>query len=134
MTSYTSRMADGDNKVRITITIDPKLLERLDAVCEATNIKRSSIIERMIEEKIVEREKLVRDMENPVLRAIARGLASSPNVVEAVAKLVGEKFTDEDRKWIREGLREQIELGKQRAEAKKAARSAPGSTTEGAEG
>ena len=125
-------MSGSENKVRVTITIDPKLLERVDTVCEAIHSKRSTIMELMIEQGIAEREKWVRDMENPILRAIARGLTKSPNVVEAVAKLVGEEFTERDRKWFREGLKEQIELGKERAEAKKGKRSLPGPLPGGA--
>lgn len=122
-------MPDRPRKQQLSITLDADLVKRLDAVCEATNVNRSALIETMVEKGIRERETFVQDMENPVLRSLARVMASSPKVVEGILGVLGEELDDGDRRWLKEGLSEQAARGKQRAARKKA--SGPASKRKG---
>jgi len=122
MSCHTPHMATDAPKTRVTITIDPALLQRIDAVCEAMGSPRSSMIELMIEQGIDRREGLVRDMENPMLRLLARALSTQPKMVTGILQMLGDQIDEEDEEWVRSGLREQIERGKKRQADKQADR------------
>lgn len=114
---HTSNMAE--KKVRITITIDPELLGRVDGVCEARGEPRSSLIERVLSNEIKEEEEFVGDMENPVLRALLMAFKSSAALMKLSAKIAGETLTPEEVRKISEVAREQIERGKVREGGKR---------------
>ena len=101
-------------KTPISVTIDTDLLERIDAVSGKMGMSRSLIIERMLKRDIGQRELFVQDMENPVARAMAAALTYSPKATEALLKLFGDEFDEVQRQWIRDGLKEQIERGRER--------------------
>lgn len=112
----------NDNKAKIGISIDPQLLGRIDAVCEARGEPRSAFIERVLVNEIAGEEEFVQDMENPFTRAVARAMTASPKVTELLAKFVVSDLPAEDRKKIHGWLTDQLERGSGRMAAKKGRR------------
>lgn len=107
------------------MTIEPELLRRIDAVCEARGEPRSAYIARALRSSIAEEEKFLREMESPVWRALYATLANSPGILSAVASLVNEELTDEMRAEIKEGLAEQGKRGRERVKGRKGNSLAP---------
>lgn len=108
-----------ENKTRWTITIDPELGRRLDAVCEAREQNRSEVIERIIKNAIVEEEGFVAAMEDPLQRVVMEVMQRTPGLLAAVSRLVLDEATPERIERMRTALPVQIELGKRRQQAKK---------------
>jgi hypothetical protein len=111
------------NKVRINITIDPTLLDRIDAVCEARNEARSAWFERIASKEIEEEETFITDMENPLIRGFARALVSHPTLLKAVAAAAMTGLTPEQQQQMIKVLPEQANLGAARAARKKGKKS-----------
>lgn len=97
-----------DNKLKISISIGPKLLRRLDAVADARQQSRSEIIERLVSRGLKSEESLLEDMESPLNRAIVSVLTSSPHLLGGLAKLIGEELEPGDI----ERVRKQAEIDK----------------------
>jgi hypothetical protein len=108
------------NKDRITITVDADLLRRIDAVAGKRNEARSAMIERLLAQAIKEEEQFIADMENPVMRALARIIAETPGVAKFVGKLGGADMTPENIDRVKQGLREAMKQGKERTSRAKA--------------
>lgn len=108
-----------ENKERISLTLDPDLLRRIDAVCTARNEARSAFIERVLGHVIKEEEEFVSDMENPLYRALVSVIKSSPSVMGAISKLIGENLEGEALEEARRRMAEHIERGKERQAVKK---------------
>lgn len=106
------------NKERISMTIDPDLLQRMDAVCEARNEARAAFIERILKATIEAEEQFVADMESPVLRAIARIIAETPGVTKFIASLAGHDTDPDNIERLKGELRKEIAKGKDRQKEK----------------
>lgn len=113
----------SQNKSKIAITIDSKLLERVDHVAEERGQSRSSVIERLVRNEIKSEEKFVKEMESPIHRAILGVMINTPGVVEVMAKLVQDNMSPTDAEEIKQGLQKQAARGKERS--KKKAKSKP---------
>ena len=77
-------------KVRVTVTIDEELLERIDQVSKATRENRSALIERLLRESVTEEEMMM----DPRFRDLFVRAVASPEVVESLAGVL-EKVLDE---------------------------------------
>lgn len=122
-----------ENKDKISISIDPDLLRRVDAVCAAREETRSSMIERVLKNEIAGEEQFLKDMENPINRAIMSTIINTPGLLAAVARLVNEHLEAGDLDHMREKLPQQMERGKRRAaERSKGAARGEGPATAGA--
>ncbi len=98
-------------KERITVTVDADLLRRLDAVAAARGDSRSAVLERLLGNAIGEDEVFLKAMENPITRAVAQAVTSSPALIESIARLVGEQMSTGDAEEIREVMAEQAKRG-----------------------
>jgi len=116
--------SEHTDKARISMTIDPKLLRRIDAVCESRNEPRSSMIERILENEMDEEEQFVKDMENPVLRALARIIADTPGVTKFLASLGGMDTGLDNIENLKSKMREQIGKGQERQKGKRKGKAA----------
>ena len=79
-------------KVRITITIDEDLLERLDRISEAGRENRSALIERLLLECVTEEEMMV----DPIVQNLFRSAMASPKVTESLTDAL-RNVLDEER-------------------------------------
>lgn len=93
-------------KERITITVDPDILTRLDALAEARGENRSAVVERMLRVRLEDEEQFVADMENPLKRAVIKALTVNPAVLDFVSSVMGEEMTAEQLQRIRKKLPE----------------------------
>ncbi len=109
-----------DNKAKITISISPDLLRRIDAVAEAREMKRSTLMERMLGNQIEEQEEFLLGMEKPLDRAVARVLLRNPKVMKAMSVVVGEHISDEQIERAKRELPNELARGKNREAVKKA--------------
>ncbi|MFA9480470.1 ribbon-helix-helix protein, CopG family [Phycisphaerales bacterium AB-hyl4] len=102
-------------KDKFSISMDPELVQRLDAIAEARDEARSTLIERIVRHGVADEEKFLSDMESPVNRVIAQLLTESPKITMALARLVGEQLTEEEVGK----LRVEAERGKARQKKKR---------------
>ena len=102
-------------KDKFSISMDTELVQRLDAVAEARDEARSTVIERIVRHGLAEEESFLRDMENPVDRAIVDIVTDNPGILRTIANLVGQQLTDEQLA----GLRNQAKRGRGRQGKKK---------------
>jgi hypothetical protein len=116
------------NKERITITIDPDVLRRLDKVSDTRGEPRAAMIERILRNNIDGEESMMRDMENPVWRSLISTLLASESVVKAIATIAGENMPPERIREVQAGIKVQAERGRQRQAAKRGKSSAKVST------
>ena len=79
-------------KVRITITIDEDLLERIDRISEVKRENRSALIERLLLECVTEEEMMV----DPIVRDLLRSAMASPQVTESLTEAL-RNVMDEER-------------------------------------
>lgn len=104
----------SSNKAKIAITIDPHLLQRIDAVADLRGQSRSAVIERVIRNEIDAEEEFVEDMESPVMQTILSVILNTPGVTETIAKVVGNNMNKEQLAEMKKGLKEQVARGKER--------------------
>ncbi|MEX0885775.1 MAG: ribbon-helix-helix protein, CopG family [Phycisphaeraceae bacterium] len=102
-------------KDKFSISMDTELVQRLDAIAEARDEARSTVIERIVRHGLAEEESFLRDMENPVDRAIVDIVTDNPGVLRTIASLVRQQLTDEQLA----GLRQQAARGRERQATKK---------------
>ena len=110
----------NENKERVTVTIDPGLLARIDGVCAARGESRSAAIERMLSNEIGSEEGFAKALENPVGGVVIRALMETPGFMTSFAALVGEHLPEERLEELRTVARDQVERGKERRAMKKA--------------
>ncbi len=103
-----------ENRERLSLTISPDLVRRLDAVCDARGESRSAIVELIIASELPKHEQFVKSMENPVLRAVFQTLTSSPRLLESIGRLVGDEMSLEEAKGIKQEAIRQAERGRAR--------------------
>ena len=92
-------------------------------------MKRSTLIERMLDKNIHEEESFVADMEKPLARVMTRVLVNNPVIMKALAAAFGEELTPEEIDRAQRQLPELLELGEQR-QTEKEAESVEGPATE----
>ena len=102
-------------KDKFSISMDTELVQRLDAVAEARDEARSTVIERIVRHGLAEEESFLRDMDNPLDRVIVDIVTDNPGILRTIANLVGQQLTDEQLA----GLRNQAKRGRGRQGKKK---------------
>jgi hypothetical protein len=118
-------------KERITVTLDPALLERLDVIAEARGDSRSAVIERCVRYGLAEEERFLKVMENPVTRAVFEVLAESPMLMSSIATVVGDELSPGELEKIAESVKKQGKRGRERSAAKRAGRPRQAGEAEG---
>ncbi|MCA9280714.1 MAG: ribbon-helix-helix protein, CopG family [Phycisphaeraceae bacterium] len=110
-------------KERITVTVDPETLARLDEVARLRKESRSSVLDRIVRNGLDAEEELLGSFENPALRELQARMMESPRVLRALAALAREEMSDEQLQKIAEAGGTLREAGKtKRAERKSAAK------------
>ncbi|MEQ9454560.1 MAG: ribbon-helix-helix protein, CopG family [Phycisphaeraceae bacterium] len=106
------------SRTQISIKLDTALLERVDALAEATGQNRTAVIEMAIKNDLPEQEAFQKSMENPVMREVHKQL-TRPGVLKLIASLANEPLSEQQLKEVLERAPRQRKAGKRRQEAKK---------------
>jgi predicted transcriptional regulator len=115
-----TRMSEArETKTRWTLTIDPELARRLDEVCAAREENRSEVVERIIQNAIVDEEKFVEALESPLQRAIMQAIDSTPGLLAAISKLVLDEVSPERLERMKRNGPRLRDAGRRRQQAKK---------------
>jgi metal-responsive CopG/Arc/MetJ family transcriptional regulator len=88
------------NKARISMTIDQRLLERIDDLAAAQNTNRSALIERLLREAVTEEEML----DSPLIRQMVMSAMGSPSVVRSLTTVLEDALDDEQLETIQKRL------------------------------
>lgn len=127
-------MDANGGKARISMTIDPDLLGRIDEVCLRRRESRSAMIERVMAYALEEHEEHLKSLENPLTQALVRGLTRSPEVLGMLAKLVGESMSQEELSALRTRALSDVEEAAVRRERKKSVKAKKREGSGGSEG
>jgi len=88
------------NKERITITIDPETLARVDRIAELRDASRSKVIESLLDIGVEEAEATMKQIASPVIGPIVQSIMDHPKLVSMLASVIGEKLDpDEIAQW-----------------------------------
>ena len=82
-------------KERITLTIDPGILARIDAVATARHESRSAAVERILRNGVENEEEMLETIGQGIEGRIIAHLLRSPHTLKKLAKAVGEELTPE---------------------------------------
>lgn len=89
-------------KERVTITLDAKLLGRVDAIATAREDSRSAVLERIVRLGINEEEEFLGTLGSGVVGRVVEQLICHPEMYRMLSKLVGEKVTEADVQELRD--------------------------------
>lgn len=88
------------SKTRITVTVDPELVERIDRLAELRDTSRSRIFEILLEVGAEQEEKSMETLGNPIIGPLVQGVLDHPKLVQMIATAIGEKLSPEEyAKW-----------------------------------
>ena len=82
------------------MTIDQRLLERIDHLADAQNTNRSALIERLLREAVTEEEML----DSPLIRQMVTAAMGAPSVVSSLTKAFEGSLDGEQLATIRNRL------------------------------
>lgn len=80
---------------RVTLTLDPAVLSRIDQVAQARDESRSATIERVLRNGVAEEERVLDTIGEGVEGRIIAFLLQSPQALTMLAKAVGEELDPE---------------------------------------
>lgn len=113
-------MTEAKNKKILSISIDPDLLDRIDALCRLEGKSRSAYVERYLRNSVEGKESVLADMESPFNRAIFETLVKTPKpIIQAIAKIMGDNMTDEDWARVQKNAPQYTDEGKKQQQQKK---------------
>lgn len=105
-------------KRAISITLDEKMIERLDRLAADAEVSRTAIIEKALENDLPKQESFQQSLENPVVRAIHARI-TTPEVLRVLAKLANNEMTDDEIASIVERAPRQREAASKRKATRK---------------
>lgn len=82
-------------KTQISITIDTRLLRRIDAASRKIHSNRSAFIERAVSDSIEEAEQFATVMSDDKARTALFEAISQPGVLQQIGKAMGESVSQE---------------------------------------
>jgi len=97
---------------RITVTIDPAVLKRIDAISQAREESRSATIERILRNGARDEEEMLETIGKGIQGQVMAVLLNNPQILNAMSKLVGDQLADEDLARLQDGGPGVIEAGK----------------------
>tara|TARA_A100001391_G_scaffold194808_2_gene171437 strand:- start:2588 stop:2974 length:387 start_codon:yes stop_codon:yes gene_type:complete len=97
---------------RITVTIDPAVLQRIDAISQAREESRSATIERILRNGAQDEEEMLETIGKGIQGQVMAVLLNNPQILNAMSKLVGDQLTDDDLARLQDGGPGVIEAGK----------------------
>lgn len=94
----------GRNKVKLSITLDASLAERVDRLAAATHQNRSAWIEGQIRNAIEDEELGVQVLTDPVASKMFASLFKDRETLRGLARLFGEQMSDDQLRLFTERL------------------------------
>lgn len=82
-------------KRRITLTLDPALVKRVDRMAKATRESRSAVVEDLLRDGLEDQEMFVKAMGNPLLRESLGRAFASKDVLRQMAAVIGDDLGDD---------------------------------------
>lgn len=105
---------------RVTLTLDPEILARIDAVARARDEPRTAVAERILRNGISDEERLLETIGEGVEGRILAYLLQHPKALNALAKAIGEDLGDEQRAILKAKGPSMIDAGRRYRSYKKA--------------
>lgn len=87
-----THMSEG-NKERLSMTMTPSVIRRLDRAAKSVGMSRSALVEALCLKGLGEVESRAHAMKDPLMARLLEVL-TSPESVERAARIVGEEATD----------------------------------------
>ncbi len=87
-------------KERITVTLDPDLVTRIDRLASLRDHSRSKLMELLLEIAVEEEEAAMKTLGSPVVGAVVQSIMDHPKILKTIAVMVGDRLTPEEvKKW-----------------------------------
>lgn len=80
-------------KERITLTIDPAVLARIDTVAQARHESRSATVERILRNGVEEEQHLLETIGQGIEGRVLAYLLQSPKALQRIAQVIGAEIT-----------------------------------------
>ncbi len=109
----------NEPKDRISITIDPQVLARIDEVCERSGEARSAMIERVMSYALEDLDEELKRLESPVIQAVTRALVASPELFAALSRITEGKVSREEAELNRKRLQRNLSWARERKKRKR---------------
>lgn len=113
-------------KIATSVRLEEDLIKRLDAVAEARGESRSELIERVLDSSVASEERMIKDLDSPVMRMLLRAIMNNPSIVKAMAAVAGKKISDEGIEIGKQRANKAIHIAEERRAAKKGSAAKPG--------
>ena len=97
---------------RITVTIDPAVLSRIDAIAQARKESRSATIERILRNGARDEEETLEKVGTGIEGRVMAILLHNPQILNVMSKLVGDQLTEDELTRIQDGGANVVEAGK----------------------
>lgn len=97
---------------RITITIDPAVLQRIDAIAQARKESRSATIERILRNGARDEEDTLEKVGTGIEGRVMAILLHNPQILNVMSKLVGDQLTNDEITRLQDGGSNVVEAGK----------------------
>lgn len=107
-------MALTPAKRKVTISIDPEILGRVDRLAIAQRISRSQLMERACIDLLEASEGLVKALANPLIRDALLGAFKDREVLRQMAASMGQKLSDRQLDLFAKGLEAAGRAGQRR--------------------
>jgi hypothetical protein len=86
-----------DNKVVLSVRVDPDYVAWLDEVCERGGVGRGEVVQRCLGLGLANEQALIAWMDHPIRRPILKVVAS-PLIAGVILKLIGSEVDDTSKK------------------------------------
>ncbi len=91
-------------KERITVTLDPSLIDRIDRIAQLRDISRSKLFETLLELGVDTEEENLEQLASPILGPIVQSIMDHPKLIAAIAQAIGQRLDpDELLRWQKTG-------------------------------
>lgn len=102
-------------RVRITITMLPDILHRVDRIAKAQGFSRSEYLERMTRDALARDEVTVKAMTNPTIMAAFARAIGQEQVLKSLAGVLGDELADDQLKLFTDAVEQLSEMGERAA-------------------
>jgi hypothetical protein len=99
---------------KISMSMRPALLKRVDRAAETLQLTRSEFLQRVVESYLDESELQVKALADPVVRAAFLQAMMTPGVPKAMAAALGEELSPDQQQQLFEMLGSPAKKGKKR--------------------
>tara|TARA_R110002111_G_scaffold159236_2_gene225930 strand:- start:2140 stop:2490 length:351 start_codon:yes stop_codon:yes gene_type:complete len=97
---------------RITVTIDPAVLQRIDVIAQSRKESRSATIERVLRNGAKDEEDMLEQVGTGIEGRVMAILLNNPQILNVMSKLVGDQLTDTELTRLQDGGSNVVEAGK----------------------